>query len=176
MLYIYIYLVSYLLITFVFIHSQKIPIDLLDSEKEFYLGDPFIILNILNQIRLAFKNEVTYNKSLKKKLMDSRSGLNFSCSNSVHLRSLSGNSNKNNCKSAFNNEIEFNNSLNNTKYNDLKNLEKRESRERKVNCESGLVFPKTCKVNGVDHSQGPFAPLNNKQRGVFLMKKENFFN
>lgn len=136
---------------------KKIPIDLLDSEKEFYKGDPYIILNILNQIRLAFRNEYKFNKTLTNKLNISRSGFNTTM------------------KSQFNQDTDLNVSLNNTKFNDLKNRESRMSKEKNITKESGLIPNMTCKVNGVDHSSNPFSVLNQEQRKVFIMPQKCFF-
>lgn len=124
----------------------------LNSEKEFHLGNPYVILNLLNQIKCVFKNEESFSRSLSKKLANSRESLNFNNSNN----------NTNNYLS---------NSTNSIKYNELKNKEKTDSFNK-----YNINNIKVCKVNGTDHSSTPYYPLNKDDRDNYLMNKENFFN
>lgn len=133
--------------------NKKMPLELLSSEKEFYLGDPYVILNLLNQIRIVFSSEQSFNKSLSSKLVVTklRSGESFSPKS-----------------------IALNSSVNSIKYNELKNKENKGRSLSKKSFDGGSK--KVCKVNGVDHSVNPVSILDKQQREQFLMKQKHFFD
>lgn len=156
----------------------------------FYNGDPFTILNILNQIRLGFRNETNFSKTMLRKFSIGNSINNSKSkysntidSNLTQIKNVKDQVTANKSKGSYINnqsifikDWEMNTSLNNTKFNELKNLELNSSKEKKINSKSGFIQPKTCKLNGLDHSLSPFAPMTRDLRKKFIMPKECFFN